>query len=564
MAQISPNQVRDILNTEAWKKQVWYWRTHLDIFIEAYLHVKLKDTQRVEARAFGNCETLYFIQSRGYGKTWITAICCIAMAILYPGSPIAVVSGTAEQAVLVIKKIDDFFSRNEDIMREFEIGNHRPVVVSRSKGIVRFKNGSKIESYSLGTFRGARAKIIVIDEAPEVKKDDLTAVVKPVRNCTRDNAIQYGFKDYASKMVSITSACLKSNYFYDAFVDTLKRMGKGDLTSFAFALDYKSAARVGITPLEFFEKERETMPDSKFQMEYGSIFLGAESGSLWPYELTDRCRTLVEVEVAQPAKSTSQYVMSLDIATSSAKHADNAVLTVFKLVEREDGSYRKKVVKIRSFHGKRLDSLAVELRKELVRFPNTIKVIYDGNGLGNAFPEFLSQPWTDPDTNKEYPPLVNDNEHSIIRDAVPLLRLCQANNQVNQRLAALTTINFEREMIELPVNSRHILGNNVILPSDDDDLDEDENPKKKRRTLTMEEKAIYIEADACQIELGCVVSKESASGAVVYDTAKSTQHKDRWSSLAMGLLYISELEDERKAKIFRNTSTSCVGVVIKF
>ena len=47
------------------------------------------------------------VKSRGYGKTWLTALCCIAMGVLYPGSLIAVVSGTAEQATLIVKKIQD-------------------------------------------------------------------------------------------------------------------------------------------------------------------------------------------------------------------------------------------------------------------------------------------------------------------------------------------------------------------------------------------------------------------------------------------------------------------------
>lgn len=141
------------------------------------------------------------------------------MGVLYPGSLIAVISGTAEQATLVLKKIDDYFIKYADILREIDTNGHNAVQLSRSKGICRLKNGSKIESYSIGTFRGARAKIIVIDEAPEVKKDDLDAIAKPVRNTTREICVQKEFLDYSSKMISITSACLKSNYFFETFVD---------------------------------------------------------------------------------------------------------------------------------------------------------------------------------------------------------------------------------------------------------------------------------------------------------------------------------------------------------
>ena len=443
------------------------------------------------------------------------------------------------------------------MLREIDCTNaKRPVQLSSAKGICKLKNGSKIESFSLGTFRGQRAKIVVIDEAPEVKKEDLDAIAKPVLNTTRDNCVQLGIPDYTSKMISITSACLKSNYFFDAFVDTLKRMSQDDREVFACALDYRAAARVGISPASFFEKEKKDLPQEKFSMEYGSIFLGAEAGSIFPYELTEKCRVLQDVETAMPTKSKAEYVMGVDLATSNKKAADNAVIVIIKLVECEDGSFIKKVVNIRSFHGKRLDSLATEVRKLLVKFPNVSKIVFDHRGLGDAFPQFLSQPWTDPETQKEYPPLVMDTEKSMIHGAVPLLRPVIANNTVNQMLVSATTVALEQGSLELPIPSRLILGNR-IAQSDDDNAE-------SGRKLTTQEKAIFLEADAMQIEMGNIVAKETSAGSVIYDTAKHTQHKDRYSALAMAIQYISTMEDFRKKRLLTNANTACIGVVTRF
>ena len=528
----------------------------MDIFIEQYFNIKLKDVQKVQARAFGNCDTLYFVQSRGFGKTWLTAVCCLAMGVLYPGSLIAVISGTGEQATLVLKKIDDYFVRNPNVLREIESASHQPVQLNRSKGICRLKTGSKIESYSIGTFRGNRAKIIVIDEAPEVKKADLDAIAKPVRNTTRDNCVQLGIPDYPSKMVSITSACLKSNYFYAAFVDTINKMAKGATDCFACALNYEAAARVGISPLSFFEKEKEDMEETRFMMEYGSIFVGAEAGSVFPYELTEKCRVLTDVETSMPAKSTADYVMGVDLATSDAKGADNAVITMIKLIECENGAYIKQVVLIRSFHGKRLDALATEVRKLLVKFPNTIKVVVDCRGLGDAFPAFLSKPWTDPETNKEYPPIVPDNEVSLIHNALPILHPVIANNTVNQQMISATTIALEQQSVELPVSSRLIIGSRIAA--------RDGESEESHKNLTVQERAIFIEADALQVEMGNIVGRETASHAIIYDVAKSTQHKDRYSSLGMALHYIAEVEDIRKRKFMKSGSNNVIGIVTKF
>ena len=547
-------QIRELRNFEAWAKQIWYWRTHLDRFIEEYFKVKLKPQQRVDARIFGLYQNADFVKNRGAGKTWLISLCCLAMGVLYPGSLIAVISSTAEQAVLVVKKIDEKFVGNPEILREIDATRHNhPVQINAHKGVCTLKNGSKIESYSMGTFRGNRAKILVCDEAPDIKKSDLDAVAKPVTNETRDICIQRGISDFDSKIISMTSACLKNNYFYTDFMNKLKRMAQGDKTVFAWAMSYTEAVREGISKQSYFDEQRKQMTDEKFAMEYESRFLGAAEGAVFPFDLTDRCRTLTDVEVAQPAKSTVEYIMSLDIATSSASNADNAILTTIKLVELDNGGYLKQVVRIQSFHGKRLDALAHEVRKNLVRFPNTIKVIVDMRGLGDAFPQFLSKPWTDTETGKEYPPLVRDDEPTVIDNAVPLIHPFIANNLLNQQMVSTLTISLEQESIQMPINSRYIINNKIAARDGDED--------GEGRKLTMQERAIFIEADALQIEMGNIVGRQGANGNVLYDSARAAQHKDRYSSLAMGIHYISGLEEERKKKLMRGRNAIVYGIV---
>ena len=548
------SQIRELKNYEAWQKQIWFWRTHLDRFIEDYFKIKLKPSQRVDARILGNFQSIDLVKNRGAGKTWVLAICAIAIGVLYPGSSIAVISSTAEQAVLVVKKIEEKFIGYPDVLREINASRHnKPVQINPHKGVCWLKSGSKIESYSMGTLRGNRAKILICDEAPEIPKNDLDAVAKPIMNETRDICIQRGIEDYDSKIISITSACLKNNYFYTSFVNILKRMSAGEDGCFAWAMSYKEAVREGISKQSYFDDQRKDMTEEKFMMEYESKFLGAAEGAVFPFELTDKCRTLKDVEIAQPAKSTIEYVMALDIATSSASNADNASLTTFKLIELENGGYLKQVVRIQTFKGKRLDSLATEVRKNLVLFPNTIKVVVDVRGLGDAFPQFMCKPWTDPATGKEYPPLVRDDEPSIIDNAVPLIHPFIATNLINQQMVNMTTIALEQESLQLPVNSRYIV-NNKLAESDDD-------AEGAGRKLTVAEKAIFVEADALQIEMGNIIGRQGANGNVLFDSAKSTMHKDRVSSLMMGIHFITGLEEIRKRKLIRGNAEMVYGIV---
>lgn len=64
------SSVREITQLDEWAKLIAFYRTHLDVFIEQYLGVHLKDTQKVIARAFGNGTNVKIVQNRGYGKSW--------------------------------------------------------------------------------------------------------------------------------------------------------------------------------------------------------------------------------------------------------------------------------------------------------------------------------------------------------------------------------------------------------------------------------------------------------------------------------------------------------------
>lgn len=541
-------QIREFKNYELWWKHILFWRTHLDIFLMEVLKVKLKDTQQVIARACGNGTNIKIVKSRGYGKSWLTAWIVIAIAILYPNTPIAIVSATASQANIVLRKIRSFVDTYPELLPQIKMVGREPVVINQEKGYVYFKNGSKIESYTLTRIVGERAKVLVIDEAPKASEQDIKKGASPVTNYTRDICLQYGYEDFDSKIISITSACLKSNYFFKDFEETYNDMKAGNKKAFACALDYKSAVRVGITKADFFEEKRKELPDSVFQSEYGSIFLGEEENSIFPYDLTSSVRKLKRVEYSMPRGSKSYYIMSVDIATSAAKGSDNAVITVLKCTDKEDGTIMKQLVYIRSYNGRRLDELAEEVRRTYVRFPNTKKIIFDHRGLGDSFPAFFDTPWVDPDTDHEYPAWGLDDQ-DLLR-TVPMLHSFKANMQLNQELVSALRVSLEQKTLMIPVDSR-------IIESEAED---------GGSGIKKEERAIYIEADALQVEMGNLVMKVSAGTTnVTYDTAKRTQHKDRYSSLAMGVWYISKLEAENKKTIAaRNRGTPCIGIVSYF
>lgn len=529
-----------ITNWALMERQTQFYRDHLDIFIEEqFPPIKLTPSQKVIARQFGRCDDMKTVCSRGYGKTFVIALCAFALCSLYPGTLVAVCSGTAAQATLVFGKLKMLINNNENMRKELDAGNARSLIqLSKEKGKCTFKNGSAMESYAFESMRGLRAKCIIIDEALEMNQTDLDAVVQPLRNFKRQYAFENGIKDFPSKSIAITSACEQNNDFYAEFKRVVRDMAKGEPGAFACALDYHVPIDEGITEASFFEKERKRMPQPIFDMEYGSIFIGASANAVFPYNLTDACRTMRNIELAQPKNSKSRYVISLDIATSTASDADNSVISVIKFTERTDGSFSKKLVCMKSYHGRGLDFLANEIRILFhKRFPNAERIIYDARGLGDAFSKFFVDPWIDPETGKEYPPLVHDDEAIVLTNARPALHAIRAVQILNQRIATNLRVMLEKRTLELPINSR-------ILQAE---LADATNPQP----ISIEEMAVYADVDALQYELGNIVCKISQSGNAIYDVSRSNMHKDRYSSLAYGCDYIAEIEHENMKKFQR-------------
>lgn len=475
------------------------------------------------------------------------AVVAVALAILYPFCPIGVVSATAQQATLTIKKIQSFVDLYPSILPNINIVGREPVIVAKDRGYVKFKNGSSIESYSIAAIVGERKKILLIDEVPRIQEQALKQNALPVTNYRRDITLQYGYEDFESKVVGFTSACRKTNYFYSDFCKTYNAMCNGDKKQFACALNYKSAVRVGITKAEYFEDRRKELPESIFATEYESMFLGDEAGSVFPYTLTQEIRTLKRVEYSAPKSSSAYYVISLDIATSAAKGSDNAVIVCLKCSDQEDGTIIRQLVYMRSYNGKRLDELADEVRKTYVRFPNTRKVIFDQRGLGDSFPAFFQVPWIS-DDGKEYPPWCLDTEPSHV--AEPMLCSFKATLQLNQELVTALRVAIEQKTLILPVDTRtmeEIIGESGV-------------------EMRMEEQAIYAETDALQYELGNLVAKTSdTTGNVTYSSARSNQHKDRYSSLAMGNWLVSVWSAEQK-RLFQSRlrGETVIGLVSNF
>ena len=538
--------------------QIWYWRTHLDVFIEQYLHIKLFDLQKVIARMVGNGDDLSFALSRGQGKTWLLAVCSVALAMLWPDSPIISVSNTAPQANLLLEKIRDEILPNEEITREIDYGTGKGIKIRQSgRSSIHMKNGSRIQSLVLGkegsSILGQRGKMVVIDEAKLIPTSICNNAIGPVLNYKRPVFYQLrdkGFQDYNSKIINISSAYFSSCDFFQRFKTTLRKMAMGDGGAYACALDFTSCVRMGMQDADYYERERARMSSVEFAMEYGSIFVGASDNTVFPYSLTEPCRVLDSVEVTQPKGSECRYVIAADIAgDGNYDTADNSVIAVLKIVERQNGHWSKHLVWMGAYRGLSQRQIAEEIRSVYLRYPRTEAIVYDANAIGRGLESLFDQPWQyeDEKGNKvEMAPMLAYNSTASYK-SIKILHPFIATNALNARMVGVLTRNFEDRELMLPVPSNAVANISLLPRLEDDDDTSDEMTEKKRRTMLLTEEAlVYKETDELQAELGNIVGRMSAQGNMVYGTAISTQRKDRFSAVAMGMFLIDEMETSER------------------
>jgi len=548
----------ELENPEEWEKLISFYRQHIDIFIEEYFSteerpVELKDVQKIVARCCGTCTNVIDIESRSFGKTWKMAWILSALSILYSDNRILVVSGNVSQAMLVANYIRDIANKNVNFARELIL----PIRIGKDGATVKFKNNSTIVCKAMEkdgkNIVGLREKIIYIDESWLIKSTVIQKALRPMLSYTRDVAREQKFEDFDSKLFETSSAYLKTCDLYGRFVDNINDMKKGNMNKFACALNYKAGIRTGIIKKEFVEEEKAGMLESVFSMEWNAQFIGNQNGSFFPYDLTEPCRDMKSIELKQPAHSKSRYILSLDVATSDADGADNASLIVTKFVEKNDGTFHKYVVFMRTFHGYGQEKLAEEVRKACLRFPNIESTIIDGNAIGEGVVSLLNFPYVY--DNVEYKPFVRDDISYTGTNAIPIVRFFRGSNDINNKMVAKTKLYFENGTLHFCIPSSE------ARKSQQDSYD-GSNKKDilKPRELLIEEMAVYFEGDKLQFELSTIVTKFTAKGSDYYDTALTTQHKDRCSSLWMAMDYISQLEDKNRENYNNNSGDECWGM----
>lgn len=533
------------IDYEAWTEFFSYYRYYIDEFAIDILGVDLFPFQRVILRAMGRGQFSVLIACRGIGKSWIVALFYICVSILYPNVKCGIASGNSQQARnVIIQKIKGELSKNETIAREINF----PIRTGADDCYCEFKSGSEIRAITLAQDRGGdsarswRFNYLLVDEARLVKDDIIETILIPMTKTKRQNALKWK-QNEKGKVIFISSAYLKTSGLYKRFKYHFEQMVSGNENYVAMCFPYQVGIQAGLFDADDIEQERAkpTMTSDKFAYEYEGVFVGSSGESYYPYELTMPCRVLEHCELEQPKKSDSIYLITHDVAVSTAKNSDNACTHVIKLKLRPNGTYTKSAVYIKVVNGLPLEKQRDYLRELIhLKFPNCKKLVIDERGAGNGLPRMFYESWeyTDPKTKVtvEYPPLIKDNDEEgfLLDNAIPMIRAINATNDFNTTYYPYMKSCFEDRTLQL------------LVASDEVDA------QYKSGEITPEEYAQYIEHDTLQSELSNIKQEYSESGNLQYNRIVKTKKRDRATSLFYGLSVISEWELENRQNLYSN------------
>lgn len=533
------------IDYETWTEFFSYYRYYIDEFAIDILGVDLFPFQRVILRAMGRGQFSVLIACRGIGKSWIVALFYICVSILYPNVKCGIASGNSQQARnVIIQKIKGELSKNETIAREINF----PIRTGADDCYCEFKNGSEIRAITLAQDRGGdsarswRFNYLLVDEARLVKDDIIETILIPMTKTKRQNALKWK-QNEKGKVIFISSAYLKTSGLYKRFKYHFEQMVSGNQNYVAMCFPYQVGIQAGLFDADDIEQERAkpTMTSDKFAYEYEGVFVGSSGESYYPYELTMPCRILEHCELEQPKKSDSIYLITHDVAVSTAKNSDNACTHVIKLKLRPNGTYTKSAVYIKVVNGLQLEKQRDYLRELIhLKFPNCKKLVIDERGAGNGLPRMFYESWeyTDPKTKVtvEYPPLIKDNDEEgfLLDNAIPMIRAINATNDFNTTYYPYMKSCFEDRTLQL------------LVASDEVDT------LYKSGEITPEEYAQYIEHDTLQSELSNIKQEYSESGNLQYNRIVKTKKRDRATSLFYGLSVISEWELENRQNLYSN------------
>jgi hypothetical protein len=539
-----------------------YYRHNVHHFARDYLHLELALFQKILLVMMNVSKIIAFIATRGIGKTFLSAVFCVIRCILWPGTKIAVASGTRGQAITVLEKIvNELVPASSELREEID---WKQTKLNNTQGIICFKNSSYIKVVTASdSSRSNRANLLLLDEARMIPKNVIDTILKKFLTQQRMPAYRsLSTKERKAerakeknKTLYLTSPYWSDHWLYTKCKDICKFMLDDSNAQFVCGIPYQLPVHEGIiNPDAILDEMAESdFNEITFSMEYGALFYGVGNDAFFDFEsvsknrrikypmLGDKLAALVGNDplVRIPPKQRDEIrILSADIALmSSSKHNNDATaIFINQMLPTKSGRYTNNIVFPDAMEGQRTEDQALIIRKLFDEYCCDYLVL-DTNGVGLGVYDALAREISDPETGELYPALscINDKamaDRCASPNAPKVIWSIKASAKFNSDCAVLLREGFRSGRIR--------------LLSTEYDADQLLGELKRYNGLSpaekMQLKMPYIHTTLLVDELVKLLHEEVGGKVKVFE--RSGMRKDRYSSLSYNYYVAVQLENE--------------------
>lgn len=539
-----------------------YYNSRPDIFAEEYLGISLKPFQKILIYCMMHYNYTAFFASRGLGKTWLTAIFCVIICILKPGTKIIIAAGQKGQAMkIVTEKIPELISQSKTGMLKREIKGSIRTSMNTDDPNVEFMNGSwiKVVAATDGA-RSARANLLILDEfrmiKPEIYKNVLRRFLASSRQPSYLERPEYKNKqEYLerNKEIFLTSAFYKFNWSYERFKVFVKSMVNGK-KYFVCGFPYQIAIKENLTNKEQLMDElaEDDIDEIGWTMEMDTLFFGESEKAYFKTEEIQNVKVLPfpiykkeirelinNKKISNIKKNENEIrILSCDIALLGGDANDSSVFTLISAKRGKNSTrYKREVLNIESHQGLHPETQALKIRRLFDDFECDY-IVLDRQGNGISVYAYLCRKLYDNERKKEYTPFYSMNEKDD-----PKLSAFHLEDEYEEKIYTVSATEEFNSDIALDLKDK-LINKRISLLLSRNDVRENFSEEAWFDKLSPEDQADimnpYIQTALLENEM--VLLERIDHPKFVKLKEQNGKRKDRYTSLAYGNYFITLLE----------------------
>jgi hypothetical protein len=539
-----------------------FYNSRPDIFAEEYLGLSIKPFQKILLYCMMHYNYTALFASRGLGKTFLTALFCVIICILKPGTKIVIAAGQKGQAMkIVTEKIPELINMSKTGMLKREIKGSIRTSMNTDDPNVEFLNGSwiKVVAATQGA-RSARANLLILDEFrmidPKIYKNVLRRFLASSRQPSYLDKPEFKNKqEYLerNKEIFLTSCFYKFNWSYERF-KVFKKAMVNSKKYFVCGFPYQVAIKENLVNKEQLldELAEDDIDEIGWHMEMNTLFFGESEKAYFKTEEIQEIKVVQfpiykkEIQglignkklINNKKQENEIRILSCDIALLGGDANDSSVYTLISGKRTKNGvRYKREVLYMESHQGLHPETQALLIRRLYDDF-DCDYIVLDRQGNGISVYAYLCRKLYDNERKKEYQAFYSMNEKND-----PKLELFHLEDEYEEKVYTISASEEFNSDIALDLKDKIVNKKINFLVSKNDAREHFMN-ENWFENLSVESQVDllnpYIQTQLLENEM--VLLERIEHPKFVKLKEQSGKRKDRYTSVAYGNHFITLLE----------------------